>query len=426
MDTISLLTYYFKLFWAYGSYYMWNLYNQFRDYPFGVRLSAFLTCIWLIMIIVIICEIGRQALIKKRRKITRKNIYEKYGEGIKRILWDSNISDDLSQSEMINIMGFDQKQVMGKRLLNTHLEKQVFCRIVYDLIIHDYMREGRNKNLHQLMDLFVIQKFLEDDVNYGNNWKKVSAITMLRTFKLYISPWVINKLLENKSKRIRRLAMYSTVRAGSESDLEVFETDFYEKNNCIYDEIMIGYELQRRKKNGMQLPNLALWTTRFNSSDIKCMLVRMMRRFEQREFCPQLRPLYDATHHKKLVEEICRTWGYLQYKDSEDAMSEAFTLQGDDTKVAIMHAIARLRSGRNMKLFTYSYENSSNPHVRFEALRCLYNYGREGRQKLKELELKADEKDKKFFAFFHNPITLSKIPLDELQIYHQTIETSFY
>ena len=107
-------------------------------------------------------------------------------------------------------------------------------------------------------------------------------------------------------------------------------------------------------------------------------------------------------------------------------MSEAFTLQSDDTKVAIMHAIARLRSGKNMKLFTYSYENSSNPHVRFEALRCLYNYGREGRQKLKELELNAEEKDKKFFAFFHNPITLSKIPLDELQIYHQTIETSFY
>lgn len=411
--------------WAYGSYYMLNFYNTFHDYPLGVKVSAIMISAWLIMIIVVICEICRQTLSKKRRKDSRKNIYEKYGEGIKRILWDSDISDDLTQNEMINILGIDQKQVIGKRLLNTYLEKQVFCRMVYDLIIHDQMRESRNKNLHQLMELFVIQKFLEDDVNYGNNWNKVSAISMLRAFKLYISPWVINKLLENKSKRIRRLALYSTVRSGAETDLEVFETDFFEKNNCIYDEIMIGYELQRRKKNGMQLPNLALWTTRFNNPEIKCMLVRMMRRFEQREFCPQLKPLYDATHHKKLVEEICRTWGYLQYKDSEDAMSEAFTIQGDDTKVAIMHAIARLRSGRNMKLFTYSYENSSNPHVRFEALRCLYNYGREGRQKLKELELKADEKDKKFFAFFHNPITLQKIPLDELQIYHQTIETSY-
>jgi hypothetical protein len=45
--------------------------------------------------------------------------------------------------------------------------------------------------------------------------------------------------------------------------------------------------------------------------------------------------------------------------------------------------------------------------------------------KLRELERNASEKDKKYFAFFHNPITLQKIPLDELQIYHQTIETSF-
>ena len=125
------------------------------------------------------------------------------------------------------------------------------------------------------------------------------------------------------------------------------------------------------------------------------------------------------------MEEICRTWGYLQYRDSEDLMAEAFSLQTDDTKVAIMHALARLRSGKNLNIFIYSYQNSNNPHVRFEALRCLYNYGREGKMALKELEKKADEKEKMFFAFFHNPITLDKIPLDELQIYHQTIETSF-
>ena len=100
--------------------------------------------------------------------------------------------------------------------------------MIYDLIIHDQMREGRIKNLHHILDIFLIPKFLEDEVNYGTQWNKVSAITMMRTFKIYISPWVINKLLENKSKRIRRLAMYSMVRAGSEGDLDVFETDFYE------------------------------------------------------------------------------------------------------------------------------------------------------------------------------------------------------
>ncbi|MCR4765092.1 MAG: hypothetical protein K5856_02825 [Bacteroidaceae bacterium] len=426
MDSISVLTYFLKLIWAYGSYYLLYFYNIFRDYPTGVRISALLTSIWLILSIIIIIEIGRRIAKKRRNETTKKNVFEQYKKPIERILWDSDISDDLSKSEILSIMGIEKNEIANKKLLNTTLEKQVFCRMIYDIIIHDQMREGRNNNLNQILDIFAIQKFLEDNVNYGNAWNKVSAINMLRTFKLYISPWVINKLLENKRKRIRRLAMYSSVRGGSENDLEVFESDFYEKNNCIFDEITIGYELQRRKKNGMRLPNLALWTTRFESPEIKCMLVRMMRRFEQKEFCSQLRPMFDATHHKKLVEEICRTWGYLQYKESEDIMANAYSLQSDDTKVAIMHAIARLRSGKMSKAFVYSYENSRNPHVRFEALRCLYNYGREGRMELKELEKRANEKDKRFFAFFHNPITLQKIPLDELQIYHQTIETSFY
>ena len=425
MDTISILTYYFNLIWTYATYYALTTINIFSDYDPSVKISAIVTTFWIFFMLVVGVETIRQLFIKEHRKATRKRIEQRYGEGIKRILWDTEVSDDLSQQEIISILGIDSQQMVGKKLLNTKIEKQVFCRMVYDLIIHDYMREGRDKNLQQILEIFHIQKFLEDDVNFGTKWNKVSAITMLRTFKLYISPWVLNKLVESKRSRIRRLAMYSAVRSSSENDLETFETEFFEKNSCIYDEIMIGYELQRRKKNGLRLPSMALWTTRFSSPDIKCMLVRLMRRFEQREYCYQLKDLFLQTHHKKLVEEICRTWGYLQYRDSEDLMAEAFSLQTDDTKVAIMHALARLRSGKNMNIFVYSYQNSNNPHVRFEALRCLYNYGREGKMALRELEKKADEKEKMFFAFFHNPITLDKIPLDELQIYHQTIETSF-
>lgn len=425
MDTISILSYYFNMILAYGNYYLLYIIEIFRDYPLEVQIAAIATTIWAIIITLIFTELTRQTFRKKRKRKTIEHIHEFFGNSVKHILWDEDVSDDLSRNDIIKIMGLDQSRFIGKKLLKNKLEKQVFCRMIYDLIIHDQMREGRIKNLHHILDIFLIPKFLEDDVNYGTQWNKVSSITMMRTFKIYISPWVINKLLENKSKRIRRLAMYSMVRAGSEGDLDVFETDFYEKNCCIYDEIMIGYELQRRKKSGIRLPSMAMWAERFNSPEVKCMLVRMMRRFEQRDSCSMLMPLFDSTHHKKLIEEICRTWGYLQYKDSENVLSEAFPLQTDDTKVAIMHAIARFYTGKHLDMFTYAYESSSNPHLRFEALRCLYNYGSKGKMKLRELERNASEKDKKYFAFFHNPITLQKIPLDELQIYHQTIETSF-
>jgi len=71
------------------------------------------------------------------------------------------------------------------------------------------------------------------------------------------------------------------------------------------------------------------------------------------------------------------------------------------------------------------YKNSTNPHVRFEALRCMYCYSEEGREMVKQLESEAKEDEQKFFAFFHNPITQAKLRLDKEQAYHPSVETVY-
>ena len=43
----------------------------------------------------------------------------------------------------------------------------------------------------------------------------------------------------------------------------------------------------------------------------------------------------------------------------------------------------------------------------------------------KKLEKEASDADKKYFAFFNNPITLEKIRLDKEQAYHPSVETVF-
>ena len=425
MDSVSTLTYYLDLLVAYGNYYLLYVIDLFREYPPSVKIAAALFTVWFVFIMILVTELIRQIWAKHYRAKVFKRLREAFEDSIYRILADDTIKPNLTRDEVIKIMGLDQPRYIGRKLLNSKTEKRIFCRIIYEMILSDRILHGRNHNLQQILEIFGIPKFLEDDVNYGNDWHKVSAINSMRLYKLYISPWVINKLMENKRMRVRRLAMYSTVRSNSENELDAFETGFFEKNSCIFDEIMIGYELQRRRKRGLRLPNMALWASRFNSVEVKTMLVRMMRRFEQRDSCPQLMPLFNETHDKKLIEEICRTWGYLRYVYSEETMTDAFSLQTDDTKVAIMHAIARLNTGKQLKMFTYAYSSSANPHVRFEALRCLYNYGREGKAKLFELEKEANEQEKRFFAFFHNPITMRRIPLDEVQIYHQSVETYY-
>jgi hypothetical protein len=104
-------------------------------------------------------------------------------------------------------------------------------------------------------------------------------------------------------------------------------------------------------------------------------------------------------------------------------MIDSLLTQPDDTKVAIMHALTRFGTGRGLDAMLDGFRHSNNPHVRYEALRCLYNYGDAGRAAFDKLELEATEEDSKYFSFFHNPITLAKVRLDREQAYHPSVET---
>jgi hypothetical protein len=104
---------------------------------------------------------------------------------------------------------------------------------------------------------------------------------------------------------------------------------------------------------------------------------------------------------------------------------DSLIMQPDDTKVAIMHAITRMATGQSLEVLVDEFKEATNPHVRFEALRCLYNYGNEGRERFEILKKQKSERDVKFFSFFDNPITLEKIRLDKEQAYHPSVETVY-
>ena len=406
---------------AYGSYYVSYYTDLLRDYPYEVRTAAWViqgSIVLMIIISILLARLARQRRIRER---TLKSLEARYGEAVNLIFTDG-VNPNLTREELLSHFRLSDRDA-GKELLRDTLEKRLFCTMVYTKLSEDTSDESRRANLHLLLDIFGIPAFLENEVSLGAMRIKVQSMTMIRAFKLYISPWVINKLLSSRKTRVRRLAMYSSVMSSSDSDLDYFETDFFDENCCIYDEIELGYVLHRRRAAGLKLPNLAHWAHLQKNDNTKCLFVRLMRRFDQREYCSQLEDLFRESKHKKLIEEVSRTWGYLHYTEAEPLLVETMLTQPDDTKVAIMHAVTRMATGRSLHLLLDGYENTTNPHVRFEALRCMYSYGDEGRQVLHQLEASASEADKKFFTFFHNPITLDKIPLDKEQAYHPSVET---
>lgn len=424
MNTVSILKYYFNLIAAYVTYYFKYGISLFSDYPAEIKVAVSASAFSVLLIIIMIATLFYLSYQKKRRKKLNRRIEKRFGKGI-----DFMLSEDsrkrMSRYEIADVFEIDRENV-GKELLKNNREKEAFVDYFYQLFITVRSESANRDNITTFLFLFGIPEFLEKEVSLRSMKKKVKHMSMIRTFKLPVSPWVINKLLSSKYLRVQRMAMYSNIMLSSDNDLDYFETDFFDKHCCIKDEIELAYSLQRRRKASRKLPNLARWANLQKNERSQCMFVRLMRRFNQLQYCDQLTELYKTQpRKKKLIEEISRTWGYLNYSDGEDLLVDALLIQPDDTKVAIMHALTRFATGKSLGALLEGYYNTTNPHVRFEAIRCIYNYGEEGRAKFNELKQNALETDLKLFDFFENPITLEKIRLDKEQSYHPSVETVY-
>lgn len=397
---------------------------MFADYPSEVKVAVSVTIFCIILIIAMFGRLLYMSFERKRRRRLDQRIDARFGKGMDYML-SSEVQKRMSRYEIAEVFGLD-RDVVGKEILKNKREKESFVELFYSRFITERSDLANRDNITSLLFLFGIPEFLEKEVSLRSMHKKVRYMSMIRTYKLPVSPWVINKLLSSKYLRVQRLAMYSNIMLSSDSDLDYFETDFFDKHCCIKDEIELAYSLQRRRKSGRKLPNLARWANLQKNESSQCMFVRLMRRFDELDYCDQLTELYKTQpRKKKLIEEISRTWGYLHYTAGEDLLIDALLIQPDDTKVAIMHALTRFATGRSLGALLEGFYNTTNPHVRFEALRCIYNYGEEGRAKFYELEKNAQDIDQKFFEFFNNPITLEKIRLDKEQAYHPSVETVY-
>ena len=420
MDTIAYIRYYFYYVASYIRYIVSFVASKLEKYPVEVKVAAVISVLCGFVMFALFVKMLFMSRNRKSLRLLREHIEETYGDAMKYLL-SGEAPEEMSGVEICQLFGLDL--TVNSEPLKKSKEKQVFADVFYNYFINEKAENVKMNNIHTMLVIFDIPEFLEKEVSLGSKKNKVHALNMIRAYGLSISPWIINKLLNSKYLRLQRLAMYTVIVSSSDSSLDYFETDFFDKNSCIKDEIELAYSLNRRRKAGLKLPNLARWAHMHKREFTQCLFVRLMRRFNQVEYCDQLKDLFSQGHKKKLIEEISRTWGYLHYVDGEQLMIDSLLTQPDDTKVAIMHALTRFGTGHGIEALLDGFRHSNNPHVRYEALRCLYNYGEAGRTAFDKLELESTEADKKYFEFFHNPITLAKVRLDREQAYHPSVET---
>ena len=425
MDTIAEISYWYNLALTYIVIGITWLFDHFRDFAWIIKVAAISLTVSLWLILASLVQIFRKAWRRRKWNKVEKKLNEKYGEAISYILSPES-PDTMGRDEELELLGIDPNEGDPKKLLKDYREKLTMSRIIYRARIAEEAQVEGSRNLHVLLGIFGLIDFLEDLIVKDKLHQKVEALLMLRAFKAPTNQWIANQLLNNKRRRVKRLAMYASIMSSSNTDLGYFESEFFGKNFCKYDEIQLGFVLQRRKSAKRKIPNLAHWAVMQEDPRTQAMFIRMMRQFNQTEYCGELEDLFQHNSDNELIEEIARTWGYLKYKEGEELMRDMLLTQPDNGKVAIMHALTRLNTGESLNALLDGYRNSGTQHVRFEALRCIYWYGAEGRAKFEELYRNAPERDKNIFEFFTNELTKKDLPLERTAKYYSEYGDNLY
>lgn len=426
MYTINILEYYMNLATTWVSQYVMYLWNEFMGFAPIIKIAAVIVTFSALLIIFTLLRMGYNVLRERKWKKEYKKLDEKYGEGVRYIL-SSEAKSNMSRQEILNAIDLDEEDRKDKgNILKNFRERFTFARLVYKYRISDEASHENQNNLLILLDIFGTPAFLEEVINKSAMRRKAEALLFIRAFKLPVNQWIANQLMNAKRFRVRRLTSYASIMSSSNADLEYFESDFFDKHCCLYDEIQLGYVLQRRKSMKRRIPNLAQLANNQSNPSTQAVFVRLMRQFNQAEFCNELEDLFHNSNDKELTQEICRTWGYLGYLPGEALMQEIILTQPDDTKIAILHALARLKTGNSLDQMVATYRDSGVQHVRYEALRCMYNYGEKGYRKFKELEETVSDYDRRIFDFFKNPLTREDTKLNKDDAYENIGEENLY
>lgn len=425
MDTIGELSYWYNLIITYVVIGVTWLFDHFRDFAWIIRVAAISLTISLWLILITLFRIFRNSWIRRKWRKIEKKLTDRYGEAIDFILSPQS-SNNLGRDEILKLLEIEPNEADPHKLLKDWKERISMARIIYRSRISEEAQVKSSRNLHVLLNVFGLVDFLEETIVKDKLHLKAEALMMLRAFKSPTNQWIANQLINSKRKRVQRLAIYASIMSSSNTDLDYFESEFFSNNFCQYDEIQLGFVLQRRKSLKRKIPNLAHWANIQNDPRTQAMFVRMMRQFNQTEYCSELEDLFNHNSEGFLIEEIARTWGYLKYTEGEELMSEMMLTQPDDGKVAIMHALTRLNTGKSLATLIDGYRHSGQAHVKFEALRCIYLYGDEGRAKFEELRANATPQEKMFFEFFENELTKKEIPLEKTARYYSEYGDNLY
>ncbi len=390
-------TYVFKVI----SYYFWYLCDLYVGFPLVIQICVLIIMLSICVGIYLLCQTIYLYIIKHKERKIMDRFVELYRDPMIEIGNDDVVHEP---DEIAEVLEYDRRKPMSLR------EKRLLVQMIVDTKteITDTRTDAgetiNRTNFHNIIVAFGLQSFFESELQFSRTKYKVRALTWVRFLEENVPGAVITPLLYARNNDLRKAAQATFMWNSVVEPFRFFDNGDYDKYYRDWDKIDIHSILVNRRKWGLPIPNVAHWVKDSKNEKLKPLFASEIRYLNKTNECDELFDTFIRTSNIELKCEIACTLGKMHHVADEENLVDAYKVQVEQVKMAIINAIVDMGTGRQVHFLERCYDEAGDYSVKFAAALALYNYGDEGMQVFNRKQANAGTKYEWIFNHINDPI----------------------
>lgn len=334
---------------------------KIKTYPFVIQVTALLTMVFFISILVL--AIGVQRIRRKEKR--RKKIIDNNVPKIKKLFEDILFSDKIFISNEI----FDNFKDIVKKINNKSLN------IAIGVLVDFKNKNKKSQKYSLIIKSLNISEHIEKKFDSSSNTEKMSAFQ--EAFVLDLNKFDSKVLYHaySKNKRIRNEARNSHLAISSNDPYRFF--DDFDGTLTKWDEIELMQYLKLQNTRG-NLDGLGKWINYSKSESLVVFLIKMVGFFKQKGINDILLEKLEDDNASIRAESIL-TLGELNLKDTEPTLIERYYIEPEICQIAIIKTIKKFNTGKSLFFLQEIFKESNNTDTKKIIIGAILNYGHDGK-----------------------------------------------
>ena len=371
-----------------------ELIDTFAGRSFIVQLSSTMVTLTLISMLVLAIKLQRTFASRKADMKISRYINQKYYRPIYDLMASPEKASYDYIAHKLNIQGPIAAD-FGKQYWLSLLLRDILFEIE-----DDDGNQVNMENLHTIIDVFELDEFFYKALRDGNLEQKMRITRTLRYFDVHIkNDEALAQMINSRYSFVRKNAIFTRAWNDPNDALTYFNSKDFDETFCRFD-IMIFHDIMQRsitKEEDMSDLISKLQTQKTDS--LRSLYIREIRFLKLTQCCGALTQMFEESVDPETSYQIVRTWGELNYKESEDTMMKGFPFQSNRVKVAILNAVSSFLTGKASGFLTRAYKSAYDYDIKVESIRSLFVYHQ---NHLLDVDFKSisREEDRDLFNYF--------------------------